>query len=78
MLRAHFPRRPRAAASAEYGQLAVAVKAAVAARLTADLLEVPSRPVDHGLFNFNQHTFFVFIAARAAVAEASTQSCAAS
>ncbi len=71
MLRAHFPCRPRAAAIAEYGQLPVAVKAAVAARLTTDLLEVPPRPANHGLFNCNQHSSRVFIAACLPVTEAS-------
>lgn len=40
LLRAHFPRRPRGAHTAEYCQLPVAVKAAIAMRLTTDMLEV--------------------------------------
>jgi hypothetical protein len=40
LLRAHFPRHIRRASTLEYCQLSAAVKAAIAARLTSDILQV--------------------------------------
>jgi ribosomal protein S12 methylthiotransferase accessory factor YcaO len=40
LLRSHFPRHPRRVGTLEYCQLPAAVKAAVAARLTSDVLQV--------------------------------------
>lgn len=40
LLAAHFPRGRKKSSAAEYCQLAAAVKAAIAARLTSDILEV--------------------------------------
>lgn len=40
LLRAHFPRHQPSPATAEYCQLPVAAKAAIAVRLTTDMLEV--------------------------------------
>ena len=40
LLRTHFPWRARRASTLEYCQLPAAVKAAIAARLTSDILQV--------------------------------------
>lgn len=56
LLREHFPRPAAQPAVAEYCQLPVGVKAAIAARLTADMLEVRCISCSQGEYDIYWYT----------------------